>query len=102
MTILPHPVGPKLVIHHNPCTPNNDGINDQMQFFIGYLDLSNPRIIIFSLDGRKINELSDVEEGFISWNGRNKQGEVVFPGLYIFVLMEGSRKITTGTIGVAL
>lgn len=87
----------------NPFTPNGDGINDQtkIEFFLGNIaepiDLLGSQqrqiqINIFDLTGRLVRELYSensrafayISDNAIAWDGRDDNGLIVRPGLYIF------------------
>lgn len=90
----------------NPFTPNNDGINDQtnIEFFLG--NVAEPRasignqlrdltIKIYDLTGRVIRDLYNSKTGAfafiadngITWDGRDNNGKIVRPGLYLFQIV---------------
>ncbi|NWF88122.1 MAG: gliding motility-associated C-terminal domain-containing protein [Ignavibacteriaceae bacterium] len=90
----------------NPFTPNNDGVNDEtnIEFFLG--NIAEPRgqigdalrdlsIKIYDLTGRLIKDLYNSKTGayaFISdngvtWDGRDNDGKLVRPGLYLFQII---------------
>lgn len=90
----------------NPFTPNNDGINDvtNIEFFLG--NVAEPRIEIgdqirnlslkiYDLTGRLIRDLYDSKTGafaFISdngipWDGKDNDGKIVRPGLYLYQII---------------
>ena len=68
-------------------TPNGDGVNDQVQirFVIFKVETATPRVRVFDLAGRMVTELSGAGEDFASytWSGRDAQGVLVPPGLYL-------------------
>lgn len=97
-----HPIGPRLVTKPNPFTPNNDSYNDRAGFRIEFLFLANPSIKIFSMGGRLIKELTKVENGYIYWDGTDKTGDLELPGVFLYVLLDGNRKVESGVVGLAL
>ncbi len=107
----------------NPFTPNNDGINDQtnIEFFLG--NIGEPRasigsqlrdltITIYDLTGRIVRNLYSSKTGAfayiadngILWDGRDNNGKIVRPGLYLYQIVvnsdNGGENITK-TIAVA-
>lgn len=83
----------------NPFTPNGDGRNDAtiIDFSIANLEVPKPvRIKVFDLSGRKIRTIAEISsavnpffgdprtggKGFL-WDGRNDDGTLVRPGVYI-------------------
>lgn len=107
----------------NPFTPNNDGINDQtnIEFFLG--NIGEPRtsigsqlrdltITVYDLTGRIVRDLYSSKTGAfafiadngIPWDGRDNNGKIVRPGLYLYQIIinsdNGGENITK-TIAVA-
>ncbi len=87
----------------NPFTPNNDGINDitNFEFFLG--NIAEPRteignqsrnlsVKIYDITGRLIKDLYDnntgafafISDNGITWDGRDNNGKIVRPGLYLY------------------
>ena len=81
----------KVELAPNPFTPNGDGINDQLSLRYNLLSLSAARpvkISVYDLNGRLVRVLHDASEGSgryedKTWDGRDDQGELLAPGLYI-------------------
>ena len=71
-------------------TPNGDGINDQVQIsFVAFkIESSSPQIQVFDLSGRSVAQLdaptSQNTAYIFTWTGRDKTGELVPPGLYLY------------------
>jgi hypothetical protein len=93
----------------NPFTPNNDGINDQtnIEFFLG--NVAEPReeigiqqrdlsVKIYDLTGRLIKDLYDdktgayafISDNGITWDGKDNDGRIVRPGLYLYQIVVDS------------
>ncbi|NKB69011.1 MAG: hypothetical protein GKR89_18235 [Candidatus Latescibacteria bacterium] len=64
-------------------TPNGDGVNDilSVDFLVLKTDRA-PRVRVFDLAGRQVGELTAVGDKF-HWDGRDRSGAVVPPGLYV-------------------
>lgn len=85
----------KLVIP-NIFTPNGDGKNDV--FKVQYTALTAFNVAIFTRWGTKVYESTDPSQG---WDGKDKQGQEVHPGVYFYVITAKDRKgspITDDTI----
>ena len=73
----------------NPFTPNGDAINDQANIEFLVVKLSAARqatVRIFDLGGRRIweqQQMAGIGPASIAWNGTDKSGNVVAPGIYI-------------------
>jgi len=70
-------------------TPNGDGVNDaaQLSFVIFKAQSAEPTVEIIDLSGRVVAELRAIIDGptrrFV-WNGRDRVGTMVDPGVYLF------------------
>ncbi len=75
----------------NPFSPNGDGVNDQVQLFYTLLRLTDVVPLeteIYTLAGNRVRTLGTREGGSAlyqtAWDGRDDQGELVDPGLYVY------------------
>ena len=75
----------------NPFSPNGDGVNDQVQFSYTLLRLTDVVPLateIYTLAGNRVRTLGGEEGGSAlyqaTWDGRDDQGKLVAPGLYIY------------------
>ena len=92
-------------------TPNGDGINEEIIFSFNLLQLTDPALLkleIYDLAGRRCRLLQAGKEPSgrfrFSWDGRDEQGKVMLPGLYLYrvsVEAENGGDQQTGTIAVA-
>jgi len=82
----------------NPFTPNGDGKNDvtSISFFVSNLVVERPvQIKIYDVTGRLVRTLLDtktlaqayVEQNAIVWDGRNDNGRLLPPGLYLYQIL---------------
>lgn len=82
-------------IEPNPFTPNGDGVNDEtfIKFFLGNIEKARRLTVdIYDLTGRKIRDLFDthtvaaafVSDNSILWDGKDNNGKIVRPGIYIY------------------
>jgi len=90
----------------NPFTPNGDGINDVVTFsFDLFLLLEQVQVDlgVYDLSGRRIVQLhsgtSTAGSNEIQWNGRDEQGQMVPPGLYVYRLAVGSDDASSKRFG---
>ncbi|NKB68694.1 MAG: hypothetical protein GKR89_16645 [Candidatus Latescibacteria bacterium] len=91
-------------------TPNGDGVNERFHLSFNLLQLVQPAPVavdIFALDGRRLHRGQLQERGVgpvqCQWDGRDGQGRLVPPGLYIWVLaVEADAFVErhTGTVAV--
>lgn len=81
----------------NPFTPNDDGVNDVVSFYIDNPDNAETIIRIFDLRGALIRRLDD---GLSSWDGLDDAYESANMGVYIYqVELDG--EVKGGTIVLA-
>ena len=91
----------QLVVRPNPFTPNGDSKNDQAVFNIAELVLSQPQLNIYDIAGRKIRSINTVINNQLSWDGVDNNGQEQLPGVYLYVLQDGSRSVAKGYVALA-
>jgi hypothetical protein len=81
----------------NPFTPNGDGLNDEIVFSFDLflvLEQIDVQLTIYDLSGRPIHRLETANSSAgsvqIRWDGRDANGNLVPPGLYLYHLEVGS------------
>ena len=92
-------------------TPNGDGINDQFEMFFNLLQIVEPAPValdVFDLAGRRLHRVFAEERGIgparYSWDGRTADGQLLAPGIYVWVLRvqaDAFEERHLGTMGVA-
>jgi flagellar hook assembly protein FlgD len=89
-------------------TPNGDGVNDQLEIslVVFKVDGQAPRVRLYDLAGRLVNALEATGQGrqIFRWSGRDLQGQLVQPGLYLMNVeleAEAGAQVQTRTIAVA-
>jgi hypothetical protein len=115
-TGVPEQIVVSAVADPNPFTPNGDGINDKTEFsfFVSNLLVPRPvRLTIYDVTGRKVRNLLDearsayayVEANSIPWDGRDNEGKLLPPGLYIYQItvdVDGNTPaVVTKTVTIA-
>ena len=65
----------------NVFTPNNDGLNDKIDFY--YVNLAETYISIFDRWG---TEVFKSDQYHTSWDGKNEKGIDCSPGVYFYTL----------------
>jgi len=93
--------GTQVTVLPNPFTPNNDGYNDRAGVNFEQVGIIDPRLKIFSLDGRLLRTNTEPEGFILYWDGYDENGRVQLPGVYLFVLEDGNEIIATGTVTLA-
>ncbi|MCC5907256.1 MAG: VCBS repeat-containing protein [Balneolaceae bacterium] len=94
-----------VLVSPNPFTPNNDGFNDSVQFNLTQLaNVTNPNIQIFSFNGRLVRTLRGEDFGgsFIEWDGTDENGNVLQPGVYLYVVEDNNNMVIRGAVTLAL
>lgn len=90
-------VEPLIEVIPNPMTPNGDGQNDETEF---RRDGGLPNhwvILIMDRAGRVIRRLTDGER---FWDGRNESGQLMFPGVYLYLIKDNDRIVKRGLLGI--
>ena len=90
-------------------TPNDDGINESLNFFFNILQLTRDTPIsleLYDLSGRCIGVLIDESRGIgpveLTWDG-TLNGNKLIPGIYIWqlrVTADAFEEFHTGMVGV--
>ena len=84
-------------VQPSPFTPNGDGINDETELSYALLNLTDVAaadVAIYDLSGRRVKQLQS--ESLVSgihgesWNGRDDDGRLAPPGLYIYRISIGT------------
>ncbi|RMH84582.1 MAG: hypothetical protein D6681_16550 [Calditrichaeota bacterium] len=90
-----------VIVRPNPFTPNGDGKNDRAEFDLRQVVVSSPALEIFDFAGRRVYTLTGVQGNKMIWNGLDHSGRELLPGIYLFVLKDGGKRITTGYVVLA-
>lgn len=93
--VIPEPVEPPFEVVPNPFTPNDDGLNDWAEFKQGDTFPQDWNISIMDRSGRLIKHLKDGEN---IWDGKDKSGNTMLPGFYLYFVANGNRVIHRGLI----
>ena len=90
----------------NPFTPNGDGINDEVTFSFDLflvLDQVDVQLEIYDLSGRRIAQIhtggSTAGSLQAKWDGRDSQGQVAPPGIYLYRLAIDLDNVSTERSG---
>ncbi|MGY8825192.1 MAG: FlgD immunoglobulin-like domain containing protein [Candidatus Latescibacterota bacterium] len=89
----------------NVITPNGDGINDQVDIRIAIFHLERAKTLsveVFSLSGQRVRDLSvrrsfPSGEHLFAWDGRDDNGQVLSPGIYVLRVHFNTDSGTSGT-----
>ncbi|MBI2504594.1 MAG: hypothetical protein HYW07_15350 [Candidatus Latescibacteria bacterium] len=97
-----------LQISTQTLTPNGDGVNDQLEIslVVFKVDGQAPKVRLYDLAGRLVNALEATGQGRqnFRWSGRDLQGRLVQPGLYLMHVeleAEAGAQVQTRAIAVA-
>jgi len=96
MTITESPE--EVFVLPNPFTPNDDGFNDRVLFmFPGMFEVES-EILLFDISGRGVKRIA-VSNGQLSgWDGKDADGNLFEPGVYIYIIRVNGNNIANGTI----
>ncbi len=91
----------QLAVKPNPFTPNADGFNDQVVFELSDLAIQSPQLKIFDLRGNLLTTIAQPQATQFRWNGNDRSGRQQPPGPYLYLLLDGDRKIASGYVVLA-
>lgn len=91
----------QLAVKPNPFTPNADGFNDQVVFELSDLAIQSPQLKIFDLRGNLLTTISQSQATQFRWDGNDRSGRQQPPGPYLYLLLDGDRKIASGYVVLA-
>ncbi|MEW6555736.1 MAG: gliding motility-associated C-terminal domain-containing protein [Elusimicrobiota bacterium] len=81
-------------------TPNNDGINDEINLIFTGITEENVEGEVFDITGKKVAILTKKDFSWFAWDGKKSDGKIVLPGVYIYQIKNG-KNVCNGTIVVA-
>jgi hypothetical protein len=90
-----------LAVRPNPFTPNDDGFNDRAVFDFGELTLLQPQLKILKFNGSPLLTLTQPRNFTFEWNGRDDSGREQQPGIYLYILSDGDRRVASGYVVLA-
>ena len=98
------------VLSANPFSPNGDGINDDVRISFDLflvLDQVDTTLDIYDISGRHIRTIETIRSSAgniaLRWDGTDRNGRLVVPGLYMYHLNVGndsSRDVHSGTVSL--
>ncbi len=91
----PNPENPVFEVIPNPFTPNDDGFNDWTEFRNSDGIQQGWSISIMDRAGNLIRHLSN---GETFWDGKNKSGQLMLPGCYLYIIYKSNQIIQRGLI----
>ena len=91
----------QLVVRPNPFTPNEDGFNDEAVFDFSDFTLAAPELKIFSFRGQRLMTVQPALNKTFRWNGKDDGGREQMPGVYLYILSDNKRRVSSGYIVLA-
>lgn len=98
---LAETISARLLVRPNPFTPNNDGYNDVVEFNFAGLNLDRPTLHIFDANGIPVWSNQPQTGKVYSWNGRDKSGHELQPGVYLYSLQDKGHNVASGYVVLA-
>lgn len=90
-----------IIVRPNPFTPNGDNFNDRAEFSLRELGVVNPFLEIYDTRGRRIQTVSNLQDNTLAWDGNDQSGEAQLPGVYLFILKDGTKNVAKGYVVLA-
>lgn len=87
-----------LNVFPNPFTPNLDGINDIVNFVVPDSLAGTATAKIYGIAGELVRELADQGTTYMQWDGRNEDGVLMMPGVYLYLIQVNGKALKSGTI----
>jgi len=89
----------------NPFTPNNDAINDFIQFAFDNIGQSEGTIYIYNIHGHEVKQIpiptgAGAKEA-AQWDGCDNNGNDLPQGLYVYIIESGGEIVCEGTTVIA-
>ena len=81
-------------------TPNGDGINDEINLTFSGITEESINAQIFDMSGKKVSDMTQRDFSWFLWDGKDSDGKVVLPGIYIYQVKNG-KYTANGTVVVA-
>lgn len=87
-------------------TPGSSAENNRVLFEYDYADEPRPTLKIYDIQGHKVKDVSTmnprgIATGWqVAWDGRDDNGRMVMPGVYIYQWTEGT-SVIKGAVVVA-
>ncbi|WP_341476622.1 FG-GAP-like repeat-containing protein [Salinibacter altiplanensis] len=91
----------QLPVQPNPFTPNGDCCNNVVEFRVKEFGVDQPAVEIYTLEGRLVRTLRQMEGGVLKWDGRDDGGERLPPGAYLYVVQDGGQDVASGDVVLA-
>lgn len=91
------PDEPEIEVTPNPFTPNDDGINDWVEFKKGD---NTPSGWVISIMNRSGLEIKTLRNGEKFWNGRDEAGNLMLPGCYLYLITDSNQVIHRGLLNL--
>jgi hypothetical protein len=90
-----------IIVRPNPFTPNGDNFNDRAEFNLRELGVIYPSLEIYDIRGRRIRTISSLQDNTLVWNGDDQSGDVQLPGVYLYILKDGTKNVARGYVVLA-
>lgn len=88
---------PAVEVVPNPITPNGDGMNDVVEF---KRDGGIPADWVIHIMDRNGIILRTLTGGADRWDGRDADGRLQLPGVYLYTIRDGERVVRRGVLGI--
>jgi len=87
-----------IAIYPCPFTPDGNGINDVTYFVLPEEMMPTASIKIFSVGGQYIREIDGLGRDYLVWDGRDMNGQLAKPGIYLYLLTVNGAHLRKGTV----
>lgn len=81
-----------------PFTPDGNGINDVTYFVLPEEMMPTASVKIFTIGGQSIREIEGAGRDYLTWDGRDLNGQLAKPGVYLYLLTVNGEPLRKGTV----
>jgi gliding motility-associated-like protein len=87
-----------IACYPKPFTPDGNGINDVVYFVVPEEQMPGARVKIFAINGDLVREIAAEGNLYLQWDGRNAEGQLARPGVYLYLLTVNGDPLHKGTV----
>lgn len=87
-----------IALYPCPFTPDGNGINDVTYFVLPEEMMPTALVKIFTIGGQFIREVEGQGRDYLTWDGRDLNGQMAKPGVYLYLLKVNGEPLRKGTV----
>lgn len=91
-----------IAIYPCPFTPDGNGINDVTYFVLPEEMMPTASVKIYTIGGQFIRDVEGAGRDYLTWDGRDLNGLMAKPGVYLYLLTVNGEPLRKGTVTLML